>query len=174
MRDGAAGADAGGASTAEFALAAMEVLEPLAEKYGLFLAERTCWHLLFASGRRILDVACDPWTCWALGARVGMRDPDGPGSLVDGGHVPGGPGDGLRALSVQDVLHAVHGMRENAWPWIAADSVELRQILRTLAVLLDRYCAELFLDDEAFARAERLVLRATAERRTFLREFEEH
>ncbi|MCK9878195.1 hypothetical protein MXD59_20900 [Frankia sp. Ag45/Mut15] len=164
MYDDAAGAEAGGgAATAEFAQAAMEILEPFAEKYGLYLAERTCWHVLFASGRRVLDVACDPWSCWALGAQVGLREP----APVDAGEHP-------RALGVQDVLQAVHGLRENTWRWTAADPAQLREVLRTLAALLDRYCADLLLDDEAFAHAERLVQQTTARRGAFLREFEEH
>ncbi|MCM3886919.1 hypothetical protein [Frankia sp. R82] len=160
MHDGAAGTGADGAAAAEFALAAMEILEPFAERYGLFLAERTCWHLLFANGQRILDVACDPWTCWTLGARVGLRESADTAAP--------------RALGVQEVLQAVYGLRENTWRTLAADPAELREVLRTLAVLLDRYCAELLLDDEAFDRAERLVRRTTVQRGAFLREFEEH
>ncbi|WP_255649227.1 hypothetical protein [Frankia sp. ArI3] len=64
-------------------------------------------------------------------------------------------------------------MRENAWPWIAATPAELRAILLTLAGLVDRYCGELLLDDDAFARAEAAVNRATAEREAFLRQFED-
>ncbi|SNQ48501.1 conserved hypothetical protein [Frankia canadensis] len=159
----------GGRAGAEFDLAAMEILEPLAEKYGLFLAERTGWHVLFRGDRRMLDVACDPWTCWALGARVGMW------SEADSGPPQGAAAatNPPRALSVQDILHSVYGMRENAWPWIAATPQELRTILLTLAGLVDRYCGQLLLDDDAFARAERLISDATAEREAFLRQFED-
>jgi hypothetical protein len=158
----------GGRAGAEFDLAAMEILEPLAEKYGLFLAERTGWHILFRGGRRMLDVACDPWTQWALGARVGMWSEADSGP----GHDGSGPPIRARALSVQDVLHTVCGMRENAWPWIASTPQELRAILLTLAGLVDRYCGRLLLDDEAFTDAERRIRRALAEREAFLRQFE--
>jgi hypothetical protein len=169
LRHGDGDAAGGGRAGAEFDLAVMETLEPLAEKYGLFLAERTCWHVLFRGARRILDVACDPWTCWALGARVGIWSEADSEPAVDGA----GPAVQPRALSVQDILHTVYGMRENAWPWIAATPEELRTILHTLAGLVDRYCGELLLDDEAFAHAERLVGQATAEREAFLRQFED-
>ncbi len=159
----------GGHAGIGFDQAVMETLEPLAEKYGLFVAERTCWHVLFRGAHRILDVACDPWTCWALGARVGMWSESDSGSR----HGDADAAIGQRGLSVQDVLHAVYGMRENAWPWMAASPTELRAVLHTLAGLVDRYCAELFLDDEAFARAERLVASAAAEREAFVRQFED-
>ncbi|CAJ62429.1 MULTISPECIES: hypothetical protein [Frankia] len=165
--DDGAGGRAGGRAGAEFDLAAMEILEPLAEKYGLFLAKRTCWHVQFRGGRRMFDVACDPWTSWALGARIGMWSADSP-PAVHGLLAPR-----PRALSVQDILHAVHGMRENTWPWIAATPAELRTILLTLAGLVDRYCGELLVDDDAFARAEAAVDRASAERVAFLRQFED-
>ncbi len=168
MRHGHGDGAAGGRAGAEFDLAAMEILEPLAEKYGLFLATRTCWYVQFRGGRRMFDVACDPWTSWALGARVGMWSDTDSGPAVDGVPAPR-----PRALSVQDILHTVYGMRENACPWIAATPAELRAILLTLAGLVDGYCGELLLNDDAFARAEVLVNRATAERKAFLRQFED-
>ncbi|WP_261571167.1 hypothetical protein [Frankia gtarii] len=168
MRHGNGDGAGGGQAGAEFDLAAMEILEPLAEKYGLFLAKRTCWHVQFRGNRRMFDVACDPWTSWALGARVGIWPDADSGPAVGGVPVPW-----PRALSVQEILHTVHGMRENAWPWIAATPAELRAILLTLAGLVDQYCGELLVDDDAFARAEILVNQEITERKAFLRQFED-
>jgi hypothetical protein len=137
----------------------MEILEPLAEKYGLFVAERSSWRMVFRGCRRVFAVGCDPWTSWELGARIGMCA--GPDDEPRG-----------RAVDVLDVLHLVHGVGENTRSWVAGTPTELRNLLLRIAGLVDRYCAELLLDDDAFLRAEEVVGRVLTEREAFLRQFE--
>lgn len=144
---------------AEFPRAAMEILEPLAEKYGLFVAERSSWRVEFRGPRRTFAVGHDPWTPGELGARIGVCS-----ERYDEARP--------RAVDVLDVLHLVHGVGENTRVWAARSPAELRGVLLSVAGLVDRYCADLLLDDEAFRRAEERVRRVLAEREAFRRLFE--